>query len=211
MSIGAISSVSYPQHNPVPQDLVPAQQAPAARSDDRWKNAFIPATSTSWEGKPMCVDEFDENPNCCASGYDIEAIIDGAYEDGLENHPGVKAIEGHPRPCVTNAELEILADELAPMAIKSPKRPEIPGIPERLNIKDHPATGTYDYDAKKFCINLVKDVIQHFYGSLKDIPQKKLLGESYAKVRNYCAEAIEYRFGIVNVIENNLPVGTPDR
>ena len=209
MSTGAISSVSQPLYAFSPQEATPTQQTSAARSDNRWKNAFIPKTSKSWEVKPICVDEFDKNPNCCASAYDIEAIVEGAYEDGLEGHSGVKAIEGHPRPCVTTADLETLMDELAPMANKAPARPEISGVPKGLNIKGHPGDVYYDYESNKFCINLVKSVLKYSYGILKDIPQKKQLGENFEKVRNYCAEAVEYRFGLINVIRNNLPIRKP--
>lgn len=209
MNVSGISTQPY--NTPVMGDSSEntTTYATPKQGTSQWQNAFIPQTSKSWEGKPMCIDEFDENPNCCASGYELEAIVEGAYEDGLQNHPGIKAIEGHPRPCVTSSDLEILMDNLAPMAQKAPTRPGITGIPERLNVDGHPSSVYYDYESNKFCINLVKDVIKHSYGVLKSLPQQKLLGEDFEKVRNYCAKAVEYRFGIVNVIKNNLPIREP--
>lgn len=180
----------------------------SSASAARWSNAFIPQASRSWEGKPTCVDKLDGNPNCCATAYEVEYVVDEAYEHGLEEHPGVKAIAGHPRPCVTSADLEILMDQLAPMSYQEPPRKHIPGTPEKLDLADPTGVG-YVYDVKKFCIELVKSTISYSYGAQKSLPQKNLLGEHFDKVHNYCARGVERYFGLTNIIKNKLPIGKP--
>lgn len=75
MPINAVNSSSRAQYSALPQNLEPH----AIHSENRWQYAFVPKTS-SWEGKPMCIDEFDEDQNCCVSGYDMEAVLEQAKE-----------------------------------------------------------------------------------------------------------------------------------
>ena len=175
-----------------PASLAEASTTNALRNSSsetslRFKDAFIPETS-KWGKKPLCIDEFDENPNCCASGYDIEAIVDQAYEDDLQDHPGVMAIEN--RPCVHSGHLESLADELAIMA---PYEPElgpgnIPGAPKWLNLKQEVTKAADDTDISTYCKKLVHNVLSASYGTMKSIPQKVALGENFRAVTEYCGK-----------------------
>lgn len=82
--------------------LAPAElscSAPAAKTVDPWAN------------KPLCKGVNDRNPNCCCDGYSIEAVLDVAYEEGLNNNPEVKRLEQY--PCLTCSELDSIADQLS--------------------------------------------------------------------------------------------------
>lgn len=169
-----------------------------------WEHAFVPETSTSWKGKPLCVDEFDENPNCCASGYDIDAILETAYEDGLEDHPGVKALGN--KPCVNSSQLESLADELAHMSyLKEKKQPSssIPGLPDFININE-PTYYIGDRRVFRYCDELLFNTLSHSYGTLKSIPQKVKLGENFKAVVDYCADVIVERVPIFDILTNKF-------
>ena len=175
---------------------------------NQWTNAFVPETS-DWDNKPLCVDEFDENPNCCASGYDIEAVLEQAYEDGLNEHPGVKALEG--RPCIHSADLETLADDLATMSTSEEVKPVIHndsnlpdnpgGIPENLN----PNARTdviFDKKILNYCADLVNRVTTASYGGKAEVPEIKTLGSKFNDVFRFCAYAITERVSIIDVLQN---------
>ena len=170
----------------------------------RFDDAFIPKTS-KWGKKPECVDEFDENPKCCVSGYDIEAVLEQAYEDGLEDHPGVMAIEN--RPCITAMDLETLADELAIMAPEEEKSSDdlpttnIPGAPHDLDLSVNPVMEPDD-NVVNYCIKLTHDVIAKSYGALKSIPQKKALSINFEAVWDYCTEMTLSRYDLKSIMKN---------
>ena len=124
-------------------------------SNNTFKDAYIPKTF-EWGNKPVCSSEDDEfyyseTPNCCSSGYDVSGTIEIAYEEGLENHPGIQALEKG-GGCVHPSDLEILLDELSMYPSENQE--------EKLK-----------YSLNE-CKNLVSNILSHHYGKLKEITEK---------------------------------------
>ena len=168
-----------------------------------WANSYIPETSKSWEGKPLCINELDKNPNCCASAYDIEAIIDQAYENGIQEHPGVEAINKFPRPCVTSSDLETLADELAGLEpIKTESK--YAGAPKSFSLNKDPWDIWHDPDVVNYCKDIVKAVMANNFGQNVTVPYKKALGNSFNKVFDYCARVVVEKVPAKEIFTNQL-------
>ncbi|MDC0358102.1 hypothetical protein OAO01_04740 [Oligoflexia bacterium] len=206
MPISTVAPISSQQYIPQNQEGE-LQQAPASKPNRRWEYTLIPQTST-WEGKPVCADEFDENENCCISKKDIEVVLARADEYDLKDHPGVKVLKG--RPCISAIDLRDLDDELRYMNyLKSEEResPPIPGAPEFIDISK--ATH-YIPDRRifRYCDDLLHNTLSYSYGKLKSIPQKAKLGENFRAVVEYCSDVIigsvRGRVQIFDVLTNNF-------
>lgn len=157
---------------------------------------YFPKTSTSWKGKPICEDIDDMNKNCCCSKYDIEAVLEEAYESGNEEHPWVKAIEDY--PCISCMDLEIIADELAAQTKDNSRLSlPIPGAPKTLNPSN---IWPIQDEVHDYCLNLVKHVLGYSYGKLKTISEKEALGGRYKEVLTYCADLVTKRFAPLDII-----------
>lgn len=98
-------------------------------------SATVAKPSSSWDGKRMCEDENDPDPNCCCDGYSIESVIDQSYEYGLGDDPAVKRLEDY--PCITCSDLDSIVDDLAAKAWakddkENPPEPPQECIPRKI-------------------------------------------------------------------------------
>lgn len=143
------------------------------KQNNRFKNAYVPKTF-KWENQPVCneddeyEDDYSEPAKCCSYGYDVSGTIEMAYENGLEDHPGIKALESGGE-CVHPSDLEILLDEL--VTYPSEKSEEI------------------DFSLKE-CKRLVSNMLSHYYGELKEIKEKVSLGDKYEEARGFCINKV---------------------
>lgn len=194
---------------------------PSITNTDSWQNAqpttswrgikaFIPRTSYTWEGKPMCRDISDLSDHCCCPKSELKGTIEMAYDEGFGDHPGVHALENLPcTPCVDVDSLDSqLMEQLRNNTTSEDAfyaKHHIPGTPKTLDTEGRLSyvTGeTLDY-----CKNVVRNVISHHFGNLDKIPQKETLGESFEKVRNYCTDLVFRHFKPLEVITNKIPEG----
>lgn len=207
--------------NYIPKEQITSETL-ASKPQKKWVDAFIPETS-EWGEKPLCEydesAEYDENIKCCSSGYDIEAIVEQAYEDGIGDHPGVKAIED--RPCVSDYDLETLADELAHVSfLKLAKEEEAyeqqlakeearkkmlqsSPIPEGLD----PNSSTKvikDNKVLLYCADLVHRTLTKSYGGEASIPEKQIIPDKFNSILRYCSTAMRRRVNIVDLIQNTF-------
>jgi hypothetical protein len=112
---------------------------------------YIPKTSGS-RGKQLCesqsFDDSNAKQQCCSSANTIDRAIDKAYENGVQSHLGIKAIQEY--PCVTEYEMGKLSNDLHKKIQKYGIRTD---IPEGLDPTKRPSI------ASEEIINFCKEVI----------------------------------------------------
>ncbi len=176
-SISASSSIYYDSS----LELLNNQE-----QNNRFKNAYVPKTS-KWGDKPVCDSNYDdydsETTTCCSSGYDVSGTIEIAYENDLQDHPGIKALEKSDT-CVDPGELEILLDELATYPSNNDSEQNSFSLEE--------------------CKSLVSNMLSHHYGKLKEIKQKISLGEKYEEVRDFCVNKVIDYVNPTDIFTNNM-------
>lgn len=100
---------------------------------------YVPKTKL-WDGEKIC-EVSPRRPGskakCCSSANTIENIIDKAYQNGVQSHLGIKAIEDY--PCVSEYEIGRLANDLHQKIQKHGVKME---LPEGLNPKRPSATAS---------------------------------------------------------------------
>lgn len=73
----------------------------------------MPKTS-EWKASPLCEDiepnSTTSTQRCCSSIKTIDRAIDKAYQNGLQSHPGIAAIQDY--PCVSGYEMGKLSNDL---------------------------------------------------------------------------------------------------
>ena len=88
---------------------------------------YIPKTSP-WDVENLCeftpARNVEARQRCCSSPKTIDRAINKAYRNGIQWHPGIKAIQDY--PCITEKEMGKLSNDLHKKARSSKVKIELP-------------------------------------------------------------------------------------
>ena len=140
---------------------------------------YIPKTK-AWDGEKICGADQDAaalRAKCCSSANTIDRIIDKAYQNGVQSHLGIRAIEDY--PCISEYEMGRLANDLHDKTQKYGVRMD---LPEGLNPKRPSAT------ASEEIITYCKEVIFQKLALDLNLPHTGKPLAFSAKIVEYCLD-----------------------
>lgn len=140
---------------------------------------YVPETMP-WNGGKICDSTPASSINrakCCSSANTIDKIIDKAYQNGMQSHLGIKAVEDY--PCISEYEIGRLANDLHKKTQKYGIKIE---LPEGLNPMKRRASASEEI--VMFC----KEVIFERLAQDLDRPNSGKPIAFSAKLVNYCLD-----------------------